>query len=155
MILTTIIVFFFILGLLVFVHELGHFIAAKKSGMKVEEFGFGFPPRLFGMKRGDTTYSLNWIPLGGFVKITGENGDTTDPNAFGNKPAWQRFIVLIAGVVMNVVLAWFLISIALIIGWPSLIQEGEKLPDNVTAKTSRWEFWKCLKILLLEKRDSK
>jgi regulator of sigma E protease len=134
MILITILVFIAILGLLVFVHELGHFVAAKKSGMKVEEFGFGFPPRVFGIKRGETLYSINLVPLGGFVKIVGENGDTTDPQAFGNKPAWQRFIVLVAGVTMNVILAWVLVSLALGIGWPTLIQEGDEIPSNVTVK---------------------
>ncbi len=130
MILVTIIVFVVILGLLVFVHELGHFVAAKRSGMKVDEFGFGFPPKIFGIKRGDTVYSINLIPLGGFVKIVGENGESSDPQAFGHKPAWQRFIVLVAGVTMNVVLAWALISLALGIGWPTLIGEDGKVPDN-------------------------
>ncbi|MBX4186660.1 MAG: RIP metalloprotease RseP [Candidatus Doudnabacteria bacterium] len=134
MILLTIVVFVIILGLLVFVHELGHFMVAKKSGMKVDEFGFGFPPRIFGIKKGETTYSINLIPLGGFVRIEGENGDSTDPQSFGQKPAWQRFLVLIAGVSMNVVLAWVAISIALMIGWPTLIQEGEKYPANVQVK---------------------
>lgn len=131
MILLTIITFLIILGLLVFVHELGHFVAAKKSGMEVEEFGFGFPPRMFGIKRGGTIYSLNWIPLGGFVKITGEDGsDTQNPNSFAAKPAWQRFIVLIAGVSMNVVLAWLLISIGLGLGLPTVVNEDEQLPAS-------------------------
>ncbi len=131
MILLTIVVFIIVLGLLVFVHELGHFVVAKKSGMKVEEFGFGFPPRVFGIKRGETVYSVNLIPLGGFVKIVGENGDdTSDPQSFGNKPAWQRFAVLIAGVTMNVVLAWFLISIGMGLGLPTALEEGETLPAH-------------------------
>ena len=71
----SVIIFIIILAVLVFVHELGHFVAAKMSGMRVDEFGFGFPPRLFGIKRGETTYSANLIPFGGFVKIHGE-----DPN---------------------------------------------------------------------------
>ena len=94
MILLTILVFIIILGLLVFVHELGHFVMAKRAGMKVEEFGFGFPPRLFSIKKAETTYSINLIPLGGFVKIVGEDGtDTTDPQSFGNKSFWRRFSV--------------------------------------------------------------
>src|SRR5579885_3061152 len=100
-----------VFGLLVFVHEFGHFITAKWSGIRVEEFGFGFPPRLFGIKRGETIYSINWIPLGGFVKILGENGDSTDPRAFGSKNFWPRFAVLFAGVTMNVIFAWLLISV--------------------------------------------
>src|SRR4051812_2269162 len=109
MILLTILIFVVILGLLVFVHELGHFVMAKRAGMKVDEFGFGFPPRLFGVKKGETIYSINWIPLGGFVKIVGENGDSTEPGSFANKPFWPRFAVLIAGVTMNIIFAWFLI----------------------------------------------
>ena len=103
MILLTIIVFIIVLGLLVFVHELGHFVMAKRAGMKVDEFGFGFPPRIFGIKKGDTVYSVNAIPLGGFVKIVGEDGsDTQDPKSFGNKTGWQRFAGLVAGGTMNV-----------------------------------------------------
>ena len=67
-----IIVFILILALLILVHEFGHFIAAKKNGVKVEEFGFGFPPRIFGIKKGETLYSLNALPIGGFVKLYGE-----------------------------------------------------------------------------------
>ena len=129
MILLTILVFIVILGLLVFVHELGHFIMAKRAGMKVEEFGFGFPPRLFGIKKGETTYTVNLIPLGGFVKIVGEDGlDTSDPESFGNKSAWRRFSVLIAGVVMNVILAWVLVSIGMGLGLPTVLSEGDALP---------------------------
>ena len=131
MILFTIIAFIFILGLLVFVHELGHFIAAKRSGMKVEEFGFGFPPRMFGIKRGETTYTVNWIPLGGFVKILGEDETTLDdPRAFGARPFWPRLGVLLAGVAMNFILGWFLIFLGFsIIGTPVEIAEGETMPN--------------------------
>ncbi|MBX4205279.1 MAG: RIP metalloprotease RseP [Candidatus Doudnabacteria bacterium] len=127
MILLTILIFAIILGLLVFVHELGHFIMAKRAGMKVDEFGFGFPPRIFGIKKGDTIYSINLIPLGGFVKIVGENGDSEEPGSFGSKPFWPRFAVLIAGVTMNVIFAWLLISIGMTSGLPTVIGEG----DNV------------------------
>lgn len=130
MILLTILIFIIIIGLLVFVHELGHFIMAKRAGMGVEEFGFGFPPRIFGIKRGETTYSVNWIPLGGFVKILGENGDSTDPRAFGSKKFWPRFAVLFAGVTMNVIFAWILISIAMMSGLPTIIGEGDVLPAS-------------------------
>ncbi|OGE81419.1 MAG: RIP metalloprotease RseP [Candidatus Doudnabacteria bacterium RIFCSPLOWO2_02_FULL_48_8] len=135
MILLTIIIFIAILGLLVFVHELGHFIMAKRAGMRVEEFGFGFPPRFFGIKRGETIYSINWIPLGGFVKITGEDGaESQDSKSFANKSAWQRFFVLVAGVSMNVVLAWILIAIGLGLGLPTVIHEGESLPASARVK---------------------
>jgi regulator of sigma E protease len=123
MIILTIIVFILILGLLVFVHELGHFVMAKRAGMRVEEFGFGFPPRIFKIRKGETRYSLNWIPLGGFVKITGEDGGLSDdPRAFVNKGFGKRFSVLVAGVVMNFLLAWFLMFLGFwLIGTPSEI----------------------------------
>ncbi|OGE83295.1 MAG: RIP metalloprotease RseP [Candidatus Doudnabacteria bacterium RIFCSPLOWO2_01_FULL_44_21] len=131
MILLTILVFIIILGLLVFVHELGHFIMAKRAGMRVDEFGFGFPPRLFGIRRGETLYSINLIPLGGFVKILGEDGSqTVDPKSFSNKSFWRRFSVLIAGVTMNVILAWVLLSIGTTMGLPTLISENEQLPKS-------------------------
>lgn len=134
--LTTILIFIIILGLLVFVHELGHFVVAKRSGMKVDEFGFGFPPRLFGVQRvggkfkavwghkqpensDQTIYSVNLIPLGGFVKIVGENNEAeSDPRSFINKPFIPRLLTLVAGVAMNVIFAWLLISIGYIVGLP-------------------------------------
>ncbi|OGE84331.1 MAG: hypothetical protein A2846_03805 [Candidatus Doudnabacteria bacterium RIFCSPHIGHO2_01_FULL_49_9] len=128
MILFTIVAFIFILGLLVFVHELGHFVAAKRAGMRVEEFGFGFPPRLFGFKRGETTYSVNWIPLGGFVKILGEEGSSADPRAFANGTFWRRLLVLLAGVGMNFLLGWFLLFLGFaVVGTPVEIEEGVDL----------------------------
>jgi regulator of sigma E protease len=130
MILLTILIFVIILGLLVFVHELGHFIMAKRAGMGVEEFGFGFPPRMIGFKRGETIYSINWIPLGGFVKILGENGDSAEPQAFGSKNFWPRFSVLIAGVTMNVMFAWLLITIGMTSGLPTIIGEGEQISQS-------------------------
>lgn len=141
MILTTIIIFIVILGLLVFVHELGHFIMAKRAGMKVDEFGFGFPPRVFGIKKGDTLYSINLIPLGGFVKIVGEDGsEASNPGSFANKTYFQRFAVLVAGVSMNVILAWVLISIGTGIGLPTVISEGEQLPKSAIIKSSTVGF---------------
>lgn len=125
MIFFTILVFIFILGLLVFVHELGHFLAAKRAGMKVEEFGFGFPPRIFGFKRAETVYSVNWIPLGGFVKILGEEGVSSDPRAFANGTFSRRLLVLLAGVGMNFVLGWFLLLLGFVaIGTPVEVGEG-------------------------------
>lgn len=103
-----IILFFLILSILVFVHELGHFIAAKKSGVDVEEFGLGIPPRAIAKKFGKTLYSLNWLPIGGFVKIRGEdysNYDPKDKSNFINKTPFQKSTILLAGVFMNFVLA--------------------------------------------------
>ena len=125
----TIIVFILILGILIFVHEFGHYISAKKSGVRVEEFGFGFPPRIFAFKKGETTYSLNLIPVGGFVKIFGEErGEkkSTSKRAFYNKPAWQRAIILFAGVFMNLLVAAIFLSIVHGIGVPSFVEKGQE-----------------------------
>lgn len=120
----TIILFILVLSLLVFVHELGHFFMARRMGMRVEEFGFGFPPKIFGVRRGQTEYTVNWIPLGGFVRIKGESGQHKyDSDSFASKSAWQRFVVLIAGVVMNLALAGVLFSVGFMIGLPSVIDD--------------------------------
>lgn len=110
-----------VLGLLVFVHELGHFVTARLNGIRVDEFGFGFPPRLFGIERGGVIYSLNAIPIGGFVRIYGENGENADePYAFGAKKPWQRAMVLAAGSAMNVLLAILIFAgLAMTIGLPN------------------------------------
>ncbi len=195
----TALVFIIILGLLIFVHELGHFLVARRNGIRAEEFGFGFPPRIIGIQplRGQrlkkiaereeidikisdrktkgkevieevvkdqireidqlvpvkkwrfvwgkkksragkiknlkegTIYSLNWIPLGGFVKIKGEDGSAeSDSDSFSSKSAWVRVKVLAAGVIMNFVLAWFLITLAFMIGAPQAIDKA----DIATAK---------------------
>lgn len=124
----TAIVFILVLSLLVFVHEFGHFIVAKRSGAKVEEFGFGFPPRAWGIKRGDTTYSINWIPLGGFVKIKGEDGSgREDGDSFASKGILARFGIILAGVAMNIVLAFVLLTIGAGIGSPQAITEADSL----------------------------
>ncbi len=100
MILTILIVFFTLIGLLV-LHELGHFLLAKKFGVDVEEFGVGYPPRIFGKKIGKTIYSLNLLPFGAFVRIKGEEGKlgVEDARSFSGKPIWQRALILIGGVV--------------------------------------------------------
>nr|MBD3359294.1 RIP metalloprotease RseP [Candidatus Buchananbacteria bacterium] len=123
--LTTVLIFIIILGLLVFVHEFGHFITAKKMGMKVEEFGFGFPPRAWSKKGKDgVVYSVNWIPLGGFVKIKGEEGgNREDPDSFAYKKPWKRAIVLSAGVFMNFLLCAVLLSIGFLIGLPQAVDQ--------------------------------
>jgi regulator of sigma E protease len=99
-------------AILVLVHEFGHFIVAKRAGVRVEEFAIGFPPRLFSFKRGETEYSINLLPLGGYVRMPGENGETTDaegnpdPRTFGAQTARNRAAILVAGVTMNFILAW-------------------------------------------------
>lgn len=116
----TIILFIFILGLLVFVHELGHFTAAKKLGVRVDEFAFGFKPRLWSMKRGETTYAINAIPLGGYCAMYGEEKDKGD-RSFMGRPRWARVIILVAGVIMNFLLAWLIFMIILISGFEPLV----------------------------------
>lgn len=106
-----IVIILFILTLFVVIslHELGHFIAARRAGVKVEEFGLGFPPRLFGIKRGGTVYSVNAIPAGAFVKSAGEN-DPTVPGSLASKGSWSRLAVYAAGPVANIFLAFILLS---------------------------------------------
>ena len=91
-----------ILAFLIFVHELGHFATAKWFGIRVTEFGFGFPPRIFGVRYGETVYSINWLPVGGFVRMAGEE-DPSEPRSFARQAAWKRAIVLVAGSFMNLV----------------------------------------------------
>jgi regulator of sigma E protease len=121
--------FYFLLtiGILVLVHELGHFFAAKLFGMRVDRFSIGFPPRAFGKKIGDTDYCVSWIPIGGYVKIAGmvdESFDTEflneDPKPweFRAKPIWQRMIVICAGVAMNILLA-------VVIFWGIIYYQGK------------------------------
>ncbi len=139
----TIIVFILILGVLIFVHELGHFLTSRRNGIKAEEFGFGFPPRIVGFwkneKTGEhelvwgnkeiqsknTVYSLNLIPLGGFVKIKGEDGNNFDKDSFSTKTAWTRIKVLAAGVIMNFFLAWVIFSIIFMAGAPTAVDSEE------------------------------
>ncbi len=128
----TIVFGIFIVGLLIFLHELGHFILAKREKMMVEEFGFGYPPRIFGKKVGQTLYSLNWIPFGGFVKIFGEQGDEGEigPDSFYSKPWWSRVRVVIGGVVMFWLIAIVVLIFSHAIGIPTAISDEEtKFPD--------------------------
>ena len=110
--LLTIVIFIITLLVLVVIHELGHFLMAKKFGIKVEEFGFGIPPRAWGKKIGETLVSINWLPFGGFVRLLGE--DEVDKQVLDNKRSfaaqnvWKRIVVVIAGVVMNLLLAWLI-----------------------------------------------
>lgn len=124
----TIVVFIIILAVLVLVHEFGHFLAAKKCGVLVEEFGFGFPPRVWGKKIGDTLYSINALPIGGFVKLFGEEyhedaqdnlHDSLKNVAFIYKKPWQKSFIVVAGIIGNFLLAWVLISFLFTQGVPS------------------------------------
>ncbi len=111
--------------MLVLVHEFGHFIVAKKSGIRVDEFGLGFPPKVFAKKWGDTLYTLNAIPFGGFVKIFGEDPhaenieESDKTGSFHYKPKWVQALVLVAGVTMNILFAWLVLSLGFTIGFPA------------------------------------
>lgn len=132
----TIIIFIIVLLVTVVVHEWGHFYAARKSGMTVEEFGFGIPPRLFSFKKGETLYSINALPIGGFVKIAGENGlegSVSPEKQFDTKPWYLKSFVLVAGVFMNVVLAFILFTAAYTIGMPTTTETGIPTVISVTA----------------------
>ncbi|MBI2482360.1 MAG: RIP metalloprotease RseP [Candidatus Vogelbacteria bacterium] len=124
----TVIIFLIILAVLVFFHELGHFVVAKWSGIRVDEFGLGFPPKVFGIRYGETLYSLNLIPFGGFVRIFGEtpeelvSGVTSTPDSLIAKSKWTQALVLIAGVTANIILAWLFLSIALGVGVPMSVE---------------------------------
>lgn len=131
---SSILLFVVVLSILVLVHEFGHFVTALWIGAKVEEFGVGFPPRAVSFVRRGIRYSLNWIPLGGFVKIKGESGsDRGDADSFASKPLWKRFVVLSAGVAMNFALAAILLTVGFATGIPHVI-EGD-LP--ATAQVSQ------------------
>ena len=175
----TIIIFILVLGVLVFVHELGHFMVARWHGIKADEFGFGFPPRIVGAVWDDkarryriiwghkeshvaqkmssaesspagvvlsepthqpvvfkhTIFSLNWIPFGGFVRIKGEDGVTgkLEDDSFASKGAWPRIQVLAAGVVMNFLFAWILLSFVLMMGFPEQHAEGDTSGSDTKA----------------------
>lgn len=120
----TIILFLVVLAILIFVHELGHFLVAKKSGIRVDEFAIGFPPKIFSWVKGETKYVLNLIPFGGYVKIFGENPDeesmtgTDSARSFVNAKKWKQVCVLVSGVFFNMLFAWILISISFMFGSP-------------------------------------
>jgi len=124
--LVTVAIFIIVLGVIVLVHEIGHFFTAKKMGMGIEEFGIGFPPRAWAKKaKSGITYSINWLPLGGFVKIKGEDGEhRDDPTSFAAKKIWKRAVVLAAGVFMNFLLCAVLLSIGYAIGLPQAVDQA-------------------------------
>lgn len=152
----SIVIFIAVIVVLIVVHEFGHFVAAKLTGMRVDEFGIGFPPRAAVIaKKGETLYTLNWLPLGGFVKIYGEDGlpaqagaGGRNPRAFSSKTRLAQAFVLVAGVAMNLLLAYVLITGALVAGTPRALSEEEfaaardtelivanVLPDSPAAET--------------------
>lgn len=130
MTLLTIVLFVFILGLLVFVHEMGHFIVAKLSNIKVEEFAFGFPPKIWSKKKGETVYAINAIPIGGYVKMLGESEESQSSRSFSQKKPGTRATVSVAGVLMNVVLAWLILTIGFAVGMSPLVSSPDSIPGK-------------------------
>jgi len=137
----TILIFLAILIALILVHEFGHFIVAKCSGIRVDEFGIGFPPKLFGKKYGETEYTINWLPMGGFVRIWGE--DPTDDDykntpdtarSFVQQPKYIQIAVLVAGVFMNILFAFLLYVVAYLMGMPSYVDDVNKLSEYNSVK---------------------
>lgn len=141
-ILTNALALIFVLGVMIFVHEFGHFATAKFFGIRVEVFALGFGPRLFGFRRGDTDYRVCALPLGGYVKMTGENPDeelTGSDDEFLSRPKWQRFLVLFNGPLMNVILSFLLLTMVFMRGvsveaWTlDPVDIGFILPDSPAA----------------------
>ena len=125
----TILTFLVILLVLVLAHEFGHFIFAKFYGVKVEEFAFGFPPRIASFQKGETKYSLNLLPLGGFVKIKGEEGEEDfDPRSFSSQRFLTKILIVAAGVVFNLLLAYFLFAGGFILGTPVPLEDNDQNP---------------------------
>jgi regulator of sigma E protease len=139
---TTTIIFLLVLTLLVFIHELGHFLAARLFRIRVDEFAIGFPPRIWSFMKKGTRFAINIVPLGGYVKIHGENGEDEvgpdgkpfiSPDSILAKPRWQQAVVLVMGVTFNVILAWLLISVSFMFGTRSSV---EGFPESRVADRS-------------------
>lgn len=138
MIIISILIFIFILGLLVLVHEWGHFFASRRAGVRVDEFGIGFPPKMLSIQRGGTKYSINLFPIGGFVKIHGEDGEggKEEPNNFMSKSIPARMFIILAGVTMNFIAAMAVLSFGFWYGLPQVIDEVTDLSRARDAQIS-------------------
>jgi regulator of sigma E protease len=133
----SILIFIAVLGILILSHEFGHFILAKIHKIKVEEFAFGFPPRLFGFQKGETLYSVNLIPFGGFVKIFGEEsreGKEEPIYSFSGRPVYSRALIIAAGIFFNLLLAWIFLSAAFLTGTPVSLEESHFAEKNLINK---------------------
>lgn len=155
------------LSLLIFIHEFGHFIVAKYAGVGVERFSIGFGPRLIGKTYGETEYRISAVPLGGYVKLVGDNPDDPDskePNSFAAQSIWTRFLIVCAGPAFNVFMAVFIYSLIYIVGVPRIpAVVGDVLPESpammaglaqgdriLTINGQTVELWQDLKKLVAE-----
>ncbi|MDO8536415.1 MAG: RIP metalloprotease RseP [Candidatus Omnitrophota bacterium] len=135
----SLIYFLIVLSVLVLVHEFGHFIAAKRIGIRVEKFSFGFGPKLFSVKKGDTEYLISAIPLGGYIKMSGdEPGESLTGKSFEflSRSIWERFLVIFAGPFLNYVLAFLIFSVIFMFGNPTLTTEVGSLLKDYPAQMS-------------------
>lgn len=123
-----------VLGFLIFVHELGHFLAARWMGVKVLEFGFGYPPRLVKLfERNGVEYTLNWLPFGGFVRMAGEDGNFDSEGSLASAAPWRRIVVLFAGPFMNLLTAAVIFAVLLLAGTPQFVGDAATLPVEILA----------------------
>jgi regulator of sigma E protease len=169
--LITLISFIILLGVLIFVHELGHFIAARISGVGVLKFSLGFGPKIFGRKIGETEYVLSWIPLGGFVKLLGESGTEElspedEKRSFFKQPVWKRLLIVLAGPVFNFLLAIVIFMVVLMYGLPSLTSHiGEVQKDSAAYEAGMLDgdkivamdgqkitYWEDIKLVISENK---
>ena len=125
-----------LLGVLIFVHELGHFLAARIGGVGVLKFSLGFGPKIFGKKIGETEYVLSWIPLGGFVKLLGESDSEPlkpedEKRSFQKQPTWKKILIILAGPFFNFVLAVLIFIIVFMYGVPNLTTEIGRNPKRI------------------------
>src|SRR3989338_4558740 len=129
-------VFVFVLGVLVVVHEFGHFIAAKRVGVRVEKFSIGFGPVIFGRQFGETYFAVSLLPLGGFVKLAGENPEEAKGLAweFNSKSLLEKFAIVFAGPFMNAFLAFVIFSVIFLVGTPTMTTKVGKVMDQTPAK---------------------
>ena len=132
----TILITLLVFGVIIMIHELGHFVAAKLFGVKVNEFSLGMGPVLFKRTRGETSYQLRLLPIGGYVAMAGESEESGDPCAFCNRPAWQRLIILAAGAFMNLVLG--LVLVGLLVGQQELLGTRTIAHFYPDAVSSQW-----------------
>lgn len=137
----TLISFIILLGILIFVHELGHFLAARIGGVGVLKFSLGFGPKIFGKKIGETEYVVSWIPLGGFVKLLGESGTEDlapedEKRSFFKQPTWKRLLIVLAGPVFNFLLAIVIFFIVYMYGLPNLVPVVGEMAKDSAAQAS-------------------